>query len=138
MDYTPLLDKIMGLDKNIRFSLICDMHGNVVNTRHREKLENYLTENETKDALQYSVESWRVRNHHSKKIGKGKFAFVEYEKLRRITMPLNEDRMLLVTVDKDGENYEIIDRILNQIRHPENLKTSLKQENSSLDVLLPK
>ena len=54
MDYAPLLDKIMGLDKNIRFSLICDMHGNVVNTRHREKLENYLTENETKDALQYS------------------------------------------------------------------------------------
>ncbi len=119
MDYTPLLDKIMGLDKNIRFSLISDMHGNIVNTRHREKLENYLTENETKDALQYSVESWRVRNDHSKKIGKGKFAFVEYEKLRRITMPLNEDRMLLVTVDKDGENYEIIDRILNQIRHPE-------------------
>jgi len=110
MDYTPLLDKIMGLDKNIRFSLISDMHGNIVNTRHREKLENYLTENETKDALQYSVESWRVRNQ---------FAFVEYEKLRRITMPLNEDRMLLVTVDKDGENYEIIDRILNQIRHPE-------------------
>ena len=30
--------------------------------------------------------------------------------------------MLLVTVDKDGENFEIIDRILNQIRHPENLK----------------
>ena len=122
MDYSPLLEKIMDLDKNIRFSLICDMHGNIVNTRHREKLENYLTENETKDALQYSVESWRVRNTHSHKIGKGKFAFVEYEKLRRITMPLNENRMLLVTVDKNGENFEIIDRILNQIRHPEKLK----------------
>jgi len=33
----------MKLDKKIRFSVICDMYGNIVLSRHREGLENFLT-----------------------------------------------------------------------------------------------
>jgi len=31
------------------------MYGNIVLSRHRDGLENFLTEDETKDTLQYSV-----------------------------------------------------------------------------------
>ncbi len=64
MDYKIIIENIMNLDKKIRFSVICDMYGNIVLSRHRDGLENFLTEDETKDTLQYSVEAWRIRHKH--------------------------------------------------------------------------
>ena len=118
MDYKILIDQIMQLDENIRFSIVSDMYGNIVTTRHREGLANFLSEDETKDSLQYAVEAWRIRHSHANKIGRGKFAIVEYEKIRRITIPLSEDRLLLITLDNIGELTEIIEKILKQIQYP--------------------
>ena len=118
MDYSLLLENIMNLDKKIRFSVICDMYANIVLTRHREGLENFLTETETKEALDYAVEAWRVRHTHESKLGKGKFAMVEYEKLRRITIPLSHERLLLITLDNHDTDFKVIENILKQIKFP--------------------
>ena len=118
MDYKIIIENIMKLDKKIRFSVICDMYGNIVLSRHRDGLENFLTEDETKDTLQYSVEAWRIRHQHENKIGKGKFALVEYEKLRRLTIPLSHERLLLITLDNSENDLSIIENILNQIKFP--------------------
>ena len=118
MDYQILIENIMKLDKKIRFVVICDMYANIVLTRHREGLENFLTEVETKDALQYAVEAWRIRHTHEPKLGKGKFALVEYEKLRRITIPLSHERLLLITLDNTENGFKVIENILNQIMFP--------------------
>ncbi len=52
------------------------------------------------------------------KIGKGKFALVEYEKLRRITIPLGYERLLLITLDNTDNDLTVIENILNQIKFP--------------------
>ncbi len=108
----------MEFDKKIRFSVIADMYANVVITRHREGLENFLTERETKDAIQYAVEAWRVRHRHEEKLGKARFAMVEYEKLKRISIPLGNERILLITLDNTDNGFEIIENILNHIQFP--------------------
>ena len=118
MDFKLLIDQIIGIDQSIRFAIISDMYGNIVNTRHREGLENFLSDEETKDSLQYSVEAWRIRNQHAHKIGKGRYALVEYEKLRRITIPIGEDRILLITMDNVGNHFEVLTKILDQIKFP--------------------
>ena len=118
MDYKIIIENIMKLDKKIRFSVICDMYGNIVLSRHRDGLENFLTEDETKDTLQYSVEAWRIRHKHENKLGKGKFALVEYEKLRRLTIPLSHERLLLITLDNSDNDFAVIENILNQIKFP--------------------
>jgi hypothetical protein len=94
------------------------MYGNIVLSRHRDGLENFLTEDETKDTLQYSVEAWRIRHKHENKLGKGKFALVEYEKLRRLTIPLSHERLLLITLDNTDNDFAVIENILNQIKFP--------------------
>ena len=113
-----MLKTIMDSDTDIRFSLVFDMYGNIVNSKHREGEANFLSEDETKDAILNSAESWRNRKNFAKKIGEGKYALVEYEKICRITMPLSDDRMLLVTADNNGSPMKIIEPILNQISHP--------------------
>ena len=108
----------MDSDKNIRFLLVSDMYGNIVNSKHREGQSNFLSGDETKQSLENSVESWKQRKEYAPKIGKGKYAFVEYEKICRITMPLSDERLLLVTTEKNENPLKGINLILNQISHP--------------------
>ena len=117
-----MLKTIMDSDPDIRFSLVSDMYGNVVTCNHREGEGNFLTEKETKDAIQYSADAWRIRKEHAAKIGKGKYALVQYEKISRITMPLSDDRLLLVTIDNHKNPLKRIELILKQVSHPKNVE----------------
>jgi hypothetical protein len=77
-----------------------------------------LTEDETKDSLQCSIESWKIRKQNAKKIGMGKYALVEYEKITRLTMPIDDENLLLVTADSTKSPMKIIDPILSIISNP--------------------
>jgi hypothetical protein len=118
VDYSGVLESIMRLDKNIRFTLICDMYGNTVCCKHRDGVQNYLTDRETQEALYQSAQMWNLRRENSKKIGQGRYAFVEYEKICRFTMPFGEDRILLVTCDINENPMKIVKPIFNQIAYP--------------------
>jgi hypothetical protein len=116
MDYKALLENIMALDKIIRFSVIADKYGNIIMTRYRKGLKNFLTDRETKDTIQYAVEAWRIRHTHEEKLGKARFALVEYQKLLRTSIPLHNDQLLIITLDIAENDFEIIEKILNQIK----------------------
>ena len=73
----------MSLDPKIRFATIFDMNGKVMFSGHRNGVENLLTPEESKKSLQLAINAWKSRNEVSSKIGKGKYALVEYEKLKR-------------------------------------------------------
>ena len=119
MDNKLLLEKIMQLDEKIRFSVISDMYANIILTRHRDGLENFLTEQETKEALQYSVDAWRIRHQHEEKLGKGRFAMVEYESVKRISLPLGQDRIILITIDNTSDGFRIVEKVLNEMKIPQ-------------------
>ena len=115
MDYKNLIDTVMGLDENIRYATVCDMASNQIETRHRDGITNYLSDEETKESLDHAVSSWKSRTKLSNKIGKGKYVLAVYEKLRRVTLPLDNDHLLLVTIDNKGGQSDIIARIMNQL-----------------------
>jgi len=118
MRYNVLLETIMSSDKGIRFSLVSDKYGNIITSRQRAGESNFLSQDETKDSLHYSVESWKIRKQHAKKIGVGKYAMVEYEKIIRLTMPIDDENLLLITADNTKSPMKIIDPILNIISNP--------------------
>jgi hypothetical protein len=115
MDFEDLLDRIMDLDENIRHARICDMNANVVSARKRTGVINFLTEEETAESLRYSVNSWKVRSKLAQKIGKGMYVLAVYEKLRRITMPLGDSHLLLVSIDNKGGQMDIIEKLQNEL-----------------------
>jgi hypothetical protein len=115
MDFEHLLDRVMDLDDNIRYARICDMEGNVVCSRKRQGVVNLLTEEETRESLKYSVNSWKVRNHLAHKIGKGRYVLAVYEKLRRVTLPLGENHLLLVSIDNKGGQMDILGKLENEL-----------------------
>jgi hypothetical protein len=110
MDYRKLYQDIMKLDPKIRLVTICDADGRVMYSEHREGVRNLLTPEESKKSLELSVNAWKTRNELATKIGKGKYVLAEYEKIKRITMPLgdNENHLLYITTETEADHSTII------------------------------
>jgi len=110
-----LVDKILALDGNIRFAAIADLDGNMIISKSQEGTNLYLSPESTKDTLHHAATAWKSRMKHVDEIGRGLYTIAVYEKLRRVTMPLAADRILLVTIDNAGGQKQILDELLNLV-----------------------
>ena len=112
IDYKKLYEDITNADPKIRLVTICDLNGRVMYSEHRQGVTNLLTPEESKKSLELAVNSWKIRSKLAPKIGKGKYVLAEYEKLKRITMPLGDDNHLLyITTEVQADHSNIIRRI---------------------------
>jgi len=105
----------LALDENIRFAAIADLDGNMILSKSQEGTNLYLSPESTKDTLHHAATAWRSRMKHVDEIGRGLYTIAVYEKLRRVTMPLADDRILLVTIDNAGGQKQILDELLNLV-----------------------
>jgi len=116
MDHQQFVDTIIGLDEDIRFATVCNMSGKMEATKQRDGVEKYLTLEETAESLKHAANAWIFsRTPHFKKIGKGLYTLSAYEKLNRVTVPLEDGFLLLATMDITGKQSQIIDKILGQV-----------------------
>src|SRR5512132_1505993 len=115
MDYAKLCKEILELDPKIRFAGVCDESGEIKFGGQREGLDNLLSAEETKKSNLQALARWGLRNSLSPKIGKGKYAMAEYEKIKRITMPVGDDHLLLVTTEVNVDHDKLIKNILKLI-----------------------
>ena len=111
IDYEKMYEDIMNIDAGIRLVTICDSHGRVVYSEHREGVKNLLTPEESKESLELAVNSWKTRTKLAPKIGKGKYVLAEYEKIKRITMPLGDEHLLYITTEPEADHSRIIERV---------------------------
>ncbi len=112
MDYDQLCKFILDMDPKIRFAGICDESGEIIYGGQRSSVKNLLTSEESKRSLQQAWARWRLRNELAHKIGRCKYAMAEYEKIKRITIAIDESHLLLVTTDVSADHTRIINEIL--------------------------
>ncbi len=116
-----LLKRIMDSDPNIRHSIVSDNEGNILAIHHRPGIRNYLTEEETAASLKRAAVAWKGRNELTPKIGKGLYAIAAFEKITRMTFPLEEDNLIFVSLGSDttrtdlheGGQKQIVEHVLN-------------------------
>ena len=111
MDYKHIHENIMKSDPKIRLVTICDLNGKIMHSEHREGVKNLLTPEESKKSLELAVNAWKTRSDLAPKIGKGKYVLAEYEKIKRITIPLNDKHLLYITTEVECDHSRLIDRI---------------------------
>jgi hypothetical protein len=115
MDYSKLCKNIFELDPKIRFAGVCDDSGQIKYGGQRNGIKNILSPEETRKSNLQALARWGLRNSLSPKTGKGRYAMAEYEKIKRITVPLGNDRLLLVTTEIEANHTQIIQNILNLV-----------------------
>ena len=110
MNYQKTQSDIMNLDPNIRMVTICDSSGKIMFSDHKPGVTNLLTPDESKKSLEMAVNAWKTRTQLANKIGKGHYVLAEYDKIKRITMPLGE-HLLYITTEVEADHSRILDGI---------------------------
>src|SRR5918911_2795714 len=113
MDYQKLHHDIMALDSRTRLVTICDVNGKIQFSDHKSGVVNLLTPEESRRSLEMAINAWKERTKLAPKIGRGKYVLAEYEKIKRITMPLGDDdnHLLYITTEVQADHSNIINRI---------------------------
>ncbi len=111
MEYQFVHKNISNLDPNIRMVTICDMNGKIMFSDHKAGVSNLLTPDESKRSLEMAINAWKERTRLAPKIGKGKYVLAEYEKIKRITMPLGDTHLLYITTEPSADHSKIIDGV---------------------------
>lgn len=110
MNFQKTHSDIMNLDPKIRMVTICDSSGKIMFSDHRSGVTNLLSPDESKKSLEMAVNAWKTRSQLANKIGKGHFVLAEYDKIKRITLPLGE-HLLYITTEVDADHSRILDGI---------------------------
>ena len=121
MNFENLLKRIMDSDVNIRHSIVTDNEGNILATSHRDGITNYLSQEETEASLRRAAGAWKGRKELSSKIGNGMYAIAAFEKITRMTFPLNDENLIFVSMGSDtvrldlheGGQKQIVQHVLN-------------------------
>jgi hypothetical protein len=111
-DYKRIYEQIMNLDPNIRLITICDINGKIMYSDYREGTENLLSPEESKKSLKLAIDAWKTRGSLAPKIGRGKYVLAEYDKVKRITIPLGKNHLLYVTTEVQADHDSIIRKVL--------------------------
>jgi hypothetical protein len=118
MDYGKLCKEILSVDPKVRYAGVCDDTGETKYGGQREGVKNLLSSEETKKSNLQALARWALRNTLSPKIGKGRYAMAEYEKIKRITIPLEDNNhLVLITTEVDVNHDRIIDHVMKFIQH---------------------
>ena len=114
MDYENLGKKILDLDPSTRLVTVLDANDEkILFSEHREGVTNLLSKEESMESLQLAISAWKKRSKLVSKIGKGKYVLAEYEKIKRITMPLDDSHILYITTEVDCNANQLINNIQN-------------------------
>ena len=100
------------MDRKIRYATIFDINGEIKYSGHRQDVTSLLTPAESKKSLQQAVSAWKNRNEYADKIGKGRYVLAAYEKIKRITVPLDDEHLLYITTEADANHDNIIKKTL--------------------------
>jgi len=109
--YKNLLEEIIQSDDAIRFTAICLNFGTITEKLQRDGITLLLSEKDTEKLADEAIHTWHTRRKFSQRIGQGQYAMTVYDKIIRITIPLNEYQILLVTLDNTLETPKLIDNI---------------------------
>ena len=106
--YKDTLQQIIQSSDVIRLAAICGRFGTITEKVQRDGITLLLNEKDTEKLVDEAIHSWQTRRKFSQKIGEGQYAMAVYSKIIRLTIPLNEDQILLVTLDNVLEAPKLV------------------------------
>ncbi|ABX12200.1 hypothetical protein [Nitrosopumilus maritimus] len=110
-DYKSFLEVLMVSNKNIRFSAMCNLKGELLFQKRRDDIRELFSLEETKEQLSRTIESWKSRVEIKDKVGRPLYSVTSYEKIKRMTIPIDEEHLLFISIDNKEEEVEMFKNI---------------------------
>jgi len=94
---------LMDFNDSIRFAAVCNTNGDIVWTSQREGIKNIVSLDETKQTMMRAIEAWAQNSNLKGHVGSGLYSITSYEKIKRITVPLDDDgKILFISVNNSS------------------------------------
>jgi len=116
MNFDNFYAEIMHVDPMIRYAAIQNMAGEKICGGMQEGVTPYLNDDEIKMMHHYAAQRWDTRKTIAHKIGNTKYVIAEYDKLKRLTFPVDEKHLLMLTAEISSDHASIISKILELIK----------------------
>jgi len=120
MDFDKLFTSVMGIDSTIRYAAIQTDDGEKIAGGFRENIIPILSNAEIKMMHYYASQRWQTRKNIEHKIGNAKYAMAEYDKIKRMTFPINEKYLLMLTTEINTDHTRVISKTLELIHNSSN------------------
>lgn len=109
VNFDALYDEIMNMDRLIRYSVVLNRAGEKVCGGYRnEGITSLLNDEELKMVHFYAGQRWNTRKNLEHKLGKAKYVIAEYDKIKRMTFPINENYLLMITTEINADHQKLL------------------------------
>ena len=115
MDFDRLFIDVLKIDPTIRYAAIQTNTGEKIAGGFRDDINPILSDDELKMMHYYASQRWQTRKNIEHKIGRAKYAMAEYDEVKRITFPINEKYLLMLTTEINNDHTKTISTILELI-----------------------
>ena len=116
MNFAKLYGEVLAIDSKIRYAAIQNSVGEKIHGGFREGINPILNDDELKMMHYYASQRWQTRKNIEHKLGNTKYAMAEYDKLKRISFPIDEKHLLMITTEIDSNHTRIIENILKMLK----------------------
>ncbi len=112
-----MYDDIMMIDSTIRYAALQNDSGEKICGGFRENIAPILDDNELRMMHYYANQRWETRKNIEHKLGNIKYAMAEYDKLKRITFPIDDKHMIMLTTEIYTDHTMVINKVLELIHN---------------------
>ena len=99
--YEQLLNMLMDFNKSVRFGAVCNSQGELLWHSQREGVKNIVPYEDTKQTILRAIEVWKENSKITDNIGSGLYSITSYEKIKRITIPLDDENTLFISINNE-------------------------------------
>jgi len=105
--HEKLLNMLMDFNPLVRFTAVCSHDGEIKWSSQRDNITNIIPLEETKGSIKRAADAWNAREELSQNgTGRGMYTITAYEKIKRITIPLDDDNILFISTNNEPEKKE--------------------------------
>ena len=112
MDYEKFCSQILESNPKIRFATVYDQWAVRVGGGLRKGLTSILSEHKENELVTLAILDWQSRKEISKWLGKTKYTLAEYDEVKRFSLYLGDDHLLLVSAQKDVDTDKVVNEII--------------------------
>lgn len=112
VNYDKLCTDVLAIDNSIRFATVYTKDGNIIGGGMNQDKESLLIPEEATLSLYYSKHTYEIHKNLFHIIGKEKYSMSEYAKVKMISVPLQDDNLLLVSIEPKSDHFKMLDHVL--------------------------
>jgi len=112
LDYENFCSQILDSNPKIRFATVYDQWAVRVGGGLRKGLTSILSEHKENELVTLAILDWQSRKEVSKWLGKTKYTLAEYDEIKRFSLYLGDDHLLLVSAEKEVDTDKVVDTII--------------------------